>query len=253
MSSTPRAKRQFAGASSDPSQRQITSFFSTSASAPGPSPASAAQTTYAPVLPSSVQSSLINVGMRIRKSVPEGYKTGSPHSAFKLWDEGAGGRDNSNTPAVKTGARRRAAAGAAELVPFCGVHSVGGMAVQPVHYLDEDAGAAEMDVPGLTSSQETIDDDDFENPRKRGHVDDDDDDEEEVGLRFDFWDGKVMATATSGNARAMAHPKGRRKGAARTWGPAKQGRGQENCVDDFEEADFLDEKVFGADFAMTDA
>ena len=35
---------------------------------------SALFTMYSPSLPASIQSSLLNVGMRVRKSVPEGYK-----------------------------------------------------------------------------------------------------------------------------------------------------------------------------------
>ncbi len=72
--SAPRIKRPYAGAASDPAQRQITSFFrktSTDAAAADPPAFSAA------ALPASVQSNLLTVGMRVRKSVPEGYKTAS--------------------------------------------------------------------------------------------------------------------------------------------------------------------------------
>lgn len=224
--SAPRAKRPFAGAAADPSQRQITSFFTSNrpaatASAPQKHPQQ-------PTLPSAVQSDLLSVGMRVRKSVPEGYKTGSPHSAFRLWDERGG--------AVRP---RRGGAGAGELVPFCGVHRIGGYSVQPARHddiEDEDGDGEEM--PGLTSSQETAGSVEFENSKKRGYEDDDDDEKE--GLEI------LGASAMAGNgaSRVIAVPKGVRK--------IVSGNDQENlAVNDFEEADFLDERVF-RNFAMSD-
>lgn len=159
--------------------------------------------------------------MRIRKSVPEGYKTGTPHSAFKLWDEREGA-----APLPHAARARRGGAGAGELVPFCGVHRVGGYAVQPSLPEDDDGG-----MPGLTSSQESVESLEFEveNERKRGFVDDDEE---------DAWDGGVMTVGTAGN-RVIALPRGRRKGAPVVGG-------QENVsMEDFEDADFLDEGVFG--------
>lgn len=206
--SAPRAKRPFAGAAADPSQRQITTFF-TSTRPGGPQQKHAQR----PALPSTVESGLLNVGMRVREAVPQGYKTGSPTGAFHLWDEHAPVR------------ARRGAAGAGELAPFCGVNKVGGYAVQPA-LPDED----EDEVPGLTSSQETVGSVEFENSRKRGF-------EEEEG---EVLGGGVMI-GSEGN-RVIAVPRRRRKG-----------RGQENAaVNDFEEADFLDERVFG-EVAMSDA
>lgn len=222
--STPRAKRPFAGAAADPSQRQITTFFtSTRPTAAASAPQKHSQY---PVLPSAIQSDLLSVGMRVRKSVPEGYKTGSPHSAFRLWDE----RGGSMRP-------RRGGAGAGELVPFCGVHRIGGYAVQPAKDDDiEDEDEDEM--PGLTSSQETVESVDFENSRKRSY---EEEEEEQEGL--EILGARVVAG--NGGNRIIAIPKGRRKGVA--------GGGQENVtVNDFEEAAFLDSRVFG-DFAMSDA
>src|SRR5699024_10242819 len=107
--------------------------------------------------------------------------TGSPHSAFKLWDE----REGAPPHAARA---RRGGAGAGELVPFCGVHRIGGYAVQPS--LPEDDG-----MPGLTSSQESVESLDFEveveNERKRGYVDDEDEE--------DAWDGGIMTVGTAGN------------------------------------------------------
>lgn len=218
-----RAKRPFAGAAADPAQRQITTFFTSTR----PAAAAAAPQKHFqhPVLPSAVQSDLLSVGMRVRKSVPEGYKTGSPHSAFRLWDE----RGGSVRP-------RRGGAGAGELAPFCGVHRIGGYSVQPAKDDDiEDEDDDEM--PGLTSSQETVESIDFDNSKKRSY----EEEEEAEGLEI----LGATAVAANGGNRIIAVPKGRRKAFA--------GGGQENAtVNDFEEADFLDARVFG-DFAMSDA
>ena len=70
MSNT-RVKRPFAGASADPSQRQITSFFGAQSDMDVVTNEALPQ----PSLPSNIQSNLLSVGMRVRKSVPEGYKT----------------------------------------------------------------------------------------------------------------------------------------------------------------------------------
>ncbi|KAM3068440.1 hypothetical protein ACMFMG_009579 [Clarireedia jacksonii] len=104
------AKRPYAGSHSQ-SQSTITNYFSPSLS---PSiPTTVAPQPTQPTLPHPIQSSLLSVGMRIRKSVPEGYKTGSPPSTI--------------TPKYR-GTRPRA--GMRELTPFCGLMKTGGLAVQ---------------------------------------------------------------------------------------------------------------------------
>ncbi|KAI1821419.1 hypothetical protein F4861DRAFT_469204 [Xylaria intraflava] len=141
--SAPRTKRQFAGASSDVAQRQITSFFTSTANtatspsihinhntSPAPSPKQ--NPSNLPKLPTSVQANLLSVGMRVRKSVPEGYKTGN-YNAFALLDE------NDTSPPTKVigeGQRSRANAFSSprELLPFCGIHKVGGLDTQPEHH-----------------------------------------------------------------------------------------------------------------------
>ncbi|KAI4859277.1 ribonucleotide reductase inhibitor-domain-containing protein [Hypoxylon rubiginosum] len=185
--SAPRTKRQFAGAASDPAQRQITSFFTTSAfsssSSPSTDPSSRTQTTASsdlrgPLLPDSVQANLISVGMRVRKSVPEGYKTGT-YSAFALWDETDSSVVYTTTSAMTMGegrSRANAISTPRELLPFCGIHKVGGLSTQPetrpsananinistyqpllsVNGLPLDDSYMSDDVPGLTSSQETV-------------------------------------------------------------------------------------------------
>jgi hypothetical protein len=172
--SAPRTKRQFAGSASDPSQRQITSYFSTgdalSAGSTSPcgqaSQASQASLSSRPVLPADTQSNLLNVGMRIRKSVPEGYKTGS-YSAFSLWSDNDAAK---TTMAAHSPALVRAPSSTTsqrELLPFCGINKVGGLSSQPECVSDAPAVPVPRlqpgsipsidDVPSLTSSQGSID------------------------------------------------------------------------------------------------
>ncbi|KAF2274670.1 uncharacterized protein EI97DRAFT_96219 [Westerdykella ornata] len=93
-----------------------------------------------PTLPGTVQADLLSVGMRVRKSVPEGYKThktaaGSMPSALPsiqtTLSKGNIVKTNTATapprePVPSSLQRQR------ELLPFCGLHKVGGYAEQPV-------------------------------------------------------------------------------------------------------------------------
>ncbi|KAK3898500.1 ribonucleotide reductase inhibitor-domain-containing protein [Staphylotrichum tortipilum] len=158
----PRTKRQFAGAASDPAQRQITSFFaktsSTGASNPALHPSHNHAALNGPVIPDQVQTDLLTVGMRVRKAIPEGYKTGAVYSAFTLWADdmnnstAANSNDGSTTPRIPYTSTMR------ELEPFCGLNKVGGLAFQPAHttpsYDDDDFAMSAP--PSLTSSQDTL-------------------------------------------------------------------------------------------------
>lgn len=171
----PRTKRQFAGAASDPAQRQITSFFERKTSSSDSSPPSDyASGPLSPQLPGQVQANLLSVGMRVRKSVPEGYKTGHKFGGFSLWADstspptespssvGSFQRPASSRPEAYTISSPR------ELLPFCGINKVGGLAVQPetapIPATFFTGGPAisispspELDdVPGLTSSQDSV-------------------------------------------------------------------------------------------------
>ncbi|KAI1765721.1 ribonucleotide reductase inhibitor-domain-containing protein [Hypoxylon sp. FL1150] len=317
--SAPRTKRQFAGAASDPAQRQITSFFSatsvassslSSPSAVYPDPTSRASDirNNPPLLPDSVQSNLISVGMRVRKSVPEGYKTGT-YSAFALWDETNHFNSNSNvTTAVSATtmgegrSRANAISTPRELLPFCGIHKVGGLGTQPetpsananmaaayqpllsVNGLPLDDDAMNDDVPGLTSSQETVDSTGSAPPytplktRKRSYTEDENEAQvpatpDRLSLNVNAWrnfnsttfdfDGEVsprsMAPAgwTPDNGRIMAVPrKGRLRGSKLAAGlNGAHTLDQENVMvmgsdGDFGEADFLENS---RDWEMRDA
>ncbi|KAL2169726.1 hypothetical protein VTG60DRAFT_5779 [Thermothelomyces hinnuleus] len=162
--SGPRTKRQFAGAASDPSQRSITSFFPTTVSSAASADAASKPVSHGalggPTLPPQVQTDLLNVGMRVRKAIPEGYKTGSAYSAFMLWAEdgtsgSANSRSTTTTPSTTFTSTIR------ELEPFCGLNKVGGLAYQPAYYSNNHGAATADDddldsVPGLTSSQDTV-------------------------------------------------------------------------------------------------
>ncbi|KHO01282.1 Ribonucleotide reductase inhibitor [Metarhizium album ARSEF 1941] len=235
--SMPRIKRQFAGSSADPSQRQITSFFASRAPGEAGDEPPQPQPPRQPRLPSSVQSNLLSVGMRVRKSVPEGYKT-SGTSAFKLWT------DKTKPPAMCGPlTKTRMGASSRELLPFCGINKVGGLDSQPVFRSDdEDESAPELDdVPGLTMSQESVDSNAPEPSRKRGHNDDERPDcPTLLALPSKGWDDEVsprsFAPSQWGNSRVMAVPRTRLKKR-----PSLKDMGQENmAVDgDFGEADFL--------------
>lgn len=285
--SAPRTKRQFAGAASDPAQRQITSFFS---SVPSSSTSSTSQhlnvssPIASPSLPASVQANLLSVGMRVRKSVPEGYKTGS-YSAFTLWDESNNSNPTTHSTMGEGRSRANAISSPRELLPFCGIHKVGGLGTQPENAtlspssytssstayqpllsinglpLDDDS---MDDVPGLTSSQESIESTASNlsvsptKTRKRSYTEDDEETPDTPGhlnlnVNFNVWrdsfDGEVSprSQAPTGwapsNGRIMAVP---RKAKQRGSKLAAQAMDQENVMvvegpdgADFDEADFL--------------
>ncbi|KAG5972072.1 hypothetical protein E4U58_006943 [Claviceps cyperi] len=252
--SNPRIKRQFAGAAADPAQRQITSFFSsrTGDSHDTATSHSEAHAPRKPQLPSSVQANLLSVGMRIRKSVPEGYRTSGP-SAFKLWT------DNSTTATTNTAAAAAAStvpqcsaihAPTSELLPFCGINKVGGLATQPVFSRDmypdqDDYGSDEQlpdhdAVPELTLSQESVDSTVSESSRKRVYTDMELHEAPTMLQSLGGWDDEVsprsFAPSEWRNSRVMAVPKPRVRQGVRV-----KGMNQENSVgnEDFEEASFL--------------
>ncbi|RFU79805.1 ribonucleotide reductase inhibitor [Trichoderma arundinaceum] len=230
--STPRNKRQFAGAAADPAQRQITSFFA--AQSPNSSAPADADVAQQPALPAHVQANLLSVGMRVRKSVPEGYKTAGS-SAFKLWtDNTKPGAAKAPVVAAKPVSR--------ELLPFCGINKVGGLDTQPEFVYAADEVPALDEVPELSMSQESTDSVESGPSRKR-FFEEQDDLQGPYFRQFDphvpGWDGE-----DSGNNRAIAVPHSRIK-----KGSALKGFDQENMAvdDDFDDANFL---VFDGEKAM---
>lgn len=116
-------------------QPPITSYFAASTS---PENSDLSHQNYAaptntptPALPNDILSSLLGVGARVRKSVPEGYKI----EQKKLTAYTIPARTNSTTMTTTV---------YSELQPFCGIHKVGNLAVQTFPRPDEDYRSEEM-------------------------------------------------------------------------------------------------------------
>lgn len=113
-----------------PFQPSITSYFARADrfdhdAAHSPTRADTQQQGLAPV-PANVQASLLNVGMRVRKSVPEGYKT---HKTVPPPTNTSAPYSKPQPHFVPTTAAA-AASRPTELLPFCGLHKTGGYVVQ---------------------------------------------------------------------------------------------------------------------------
>lgn len=207
--------------------------------------------------------------MRVRKAVPEGYKSGT-YSAFSLWDDNR--TDVAPTSATHGAGRPLpSTAEQRELLPFCGINKIGGLDTQafsasedldfalpssgnPLDLLDPDT---MEDVPGLTLSQESVESDDSigsnitgARTRKRFFADDEES-ETPDRLGVTGWQDieispRSLAPVDLGNGRRMAVP---RKGGLRSKLGAAVGSGtagQENLMavdNDFEEAPFLDRNL----------
>ncbi|KAI7410707.1 hypothetical protein KC332_g6257 [Hortaea werneckii] len=257
-----------------PFQPSITSYFDQRPGPPSSAPASSASlnphrpTTknawdaysppiLSPPVPEETQASLLSVGMRVRKSVPEGYKThetlgdgmGRGEGGF-----GVGSKAPSSSAPAKVGRGRvggggiaAATRGGRELMPFCGLHKVGGLGVSSSFGgAQEDEEEDEEDVPGLTWSQETVESSQGSlmgagfamgggysgsqiESKKRTY---DEEMEEEMDAYFEDGAGEAADMGQFGVAgRKIAKPRGavRRKG----------GNGSEGVEGDFEEASFL--------------
>lgn len=234
------AKRPYAG-----SQPSITSYLIQSPSAVSPMttysishfPPVTPADTHSPPLPPSVQANLLSVGMRVRKSVPEGYKTGT-YSAFTLFSDPTPVRQVQEPRIKKPLLRPRAR----ELAPFCGIMKVGGLAQQHSAWEVYDL---ETDTAVLADDHENEDEDEDVPPLSQGSTNSD------VSVlprgvgkrRFNLDDEDEMAeereVAAVSGGRIIAVP--RRKGPSKSNGVVHI-VGQENLDADmdFGEADFLD-------------
>ena len=166
-----------------------------------------------PSLPAEVQASLFQVGMRIRKAVPAGYKTQAMSRTIKP-------KPSSQQPVSSK-------ALASELTPFCGINRVGGYQYQ-LH-----AEETEHDASCFPSSQESSTSSMAPPPspptKKRNHSASSDDLVEHIN---------IFRSSMSPPLRPIAQPKTRIRRSPRSnaWG------GFEYDVmewDDFEEAQFL--------------
>ncbi|KAF1995747.1 hypothetical protein P154DRAFT_538600 [Amniculicola lignicola CBS 123094] len=94
---------------------------------------STAHLSLAPAVPGHVQSNLLSVGMRVRKSVPEGYKTHKTSAtSFPTVQTAISTATTSTTLQASGEAVPDEAQHQRELLPFCGLHKIGGFADQPV-------------------------------------------------------------------------------------------------------------------------
>lgn len=140
-------------------QPSITSFFSaehdnegiSAAAHPAharPKPTPKQRTPAFPSVPGTVQSDLLSVGMRVRKSVPEGYKTHKTLGLASIQTTMPSSSHRSHTSTTTTATSATAHVPIAspprepvprvlqhqrELLPFCGLHKIGGYAEQPVN------------------------------------------------------------------------------------------------------------------------
>ncbi|EED22192.1 conserved hypothetical protein [Talaromyces stipitatus ATCC 10500] len=93
---------------------------------------SAPTNTPTPALPANILSSLLGVGARVRKSVPEGYKTEQKKlTAYTIPVTTKSDVAASSRPIMTTTVY-------SELQPFCGIHKVGNYAVQTFPRPDEE-------------------------------------------------------------------------------------------------------------------
>jgi len=188
--------------------------------------------------------------MRIRKSVPEGYKTGEKYSAFKLFcDPASPPLLPSATPSIpyarsrsnpEFGEKRTVSGGrprARELEPFCGINKIGGLLDQS-HWnaqygggRDEDL-EGDGDVPFLSSQGSTISDVSVQSVVGNGGN----------KRTWEEEDNTFVLPETMGfGQRPMAIPR-------RMKNKEKMGveiLGQENSDMDFGEAEFLDYELVG--------
>ena len=174
---------------------------------------SAATCSPTPVVPAKVQSSLLSVGMRVRKSVAEGYKTQK-----ELEKQLAAAAPTTTANGVNH----------AELPPFCGYSKIEDLTVQafsrPSAMNEHDPVTDENDAYSLPSSSQGS----FTsyNGQKRSYTSDDLDDEFESP--YDASHRTILAPSLGQQRRRFIALKNQNRIA-----------GQSMDVDDFEEATFL--------------
>ncbi|KAF2168199.1 hypothetical protein M409DRAFT_21643 [Zasmidium cellare ATCC 36951] len=192
-----------------------------------------------PPLPAETEASLLNVGMRIRKSLPEGYKT---HKTIGQ----AGFPFHSSAPSASSAPIRPPLSPmrSNELQPFCGLHKIGGWAAQETPFSSAPPAMRgqqeeDDDMPGLSTSQHTLHSTQSSfasavDSKKRTFEDGyEDDAEDAMDAFFDEAEDVTTIPAKPAQSRPMA----RMKPTARKAAPINAVRifGE----DDFEEATFL--------------
>ena len=137
-----------------PYQPSISSYFSRNSNGPSSSAPDDMRSPMSPPLPPDTQASLLSVGMRVRKSVPEGYKT---HKTMGVQEFPF----PSTAPVVQAREIREGTSPGRELTPFCGLHKIGGWGPQEIPPSSAPAamgraGNLESSMPGMSISQSTL-------------------------------------------------------------------------------------------------
>ena len=207
-----------------------------------------------PTLDASTQASLLNVGMRIRKAVPEGYKTHKTAassteprrpavvSAVPYFASGGGAGIGGG------GGGGGSSSGPRGLVPFCGLHKIGGLRPQEEQWAQpawpngsQDSGSSSGSGGGDGGAMSARLKQDF----SQSLCGEEDPDEPEVP--FDDVDGYDGADVDIGR-RPVAIPRGAGSGAL-PRGAGRWARRQPRRSGDFVEALFLS-AADGADVDM---
>ncbi|CRG89332.1 hypothetical protein PISL3812_06368 [Talaromyces islandicus] len=139
-------------------QPPITNFFT---SAPAEDSTGLSHNSYAaptntptPALPSNILSSLLGVGARVRKSVPEGYKT----EQKKMTQYTIPAPVQSRREAASISIQSQPTHVYAELEPFCGLHKIGNYAVQtfprPIEQYQSTVHVDELDPISIPNSSQ---------------------------------------------------------------------------------------------------
>ncbi|CAK3858923.1 Hypothetical predicted protein [Lecanosticta acicola] len=215
-------------------QSRLDSFFDRDGS---DSPSHRSRSPMSPPVPADTQAALLTVGMRIRKSVPEGYKT---HKTIGMdgFPFPSSAPPASSAPARPTISPTQTR----ELMPFCGLHKTGGWAAQgapsssapPGLERDEDG---DDDMPELSTSQNSIVSSQnssgttlppYKAPKKRTYEEEMDDFDDAILDEMEAADGHM-----SQPARPMARMKSSTQKTVQSHGVRIFGS------DDFEEATFL--------------
>lgn len=227
-------------------QPSIKSYFDRNG--PSSSAPTASASPLSPPLPAETQASLLSVGMRVRKSVPEGYKTHKTLGTDGFPFPSTAPPTYIKTPSLSTSSSQGSAR---ELTPFCGLHKTGGWAAQsPADFppssappalqhqrADMDAFDSGLDyLPNLSMTQSTVPSSQGSfasglsataGPGKKRTY------EEEVEDDLDSYFDEVDAMAQGGEGRRIAPLRGGQK-------PYLQGVGNTAVnVSDFDEAPFL--------------
>ena len=236
-----------------------------------------------PSLPPAVQSSLLNVGMRVRKSVPEGYKTkGKLSNNLSIACSDSSPTPNSPTNnAIQTTYRG--------LVPYCGILKIGDHTPQPLlpreeevpspHFVNHNTAAAGdadeaywslslssiqesyissdsifPDLPPPSSTSPTIPPSPSDKKRRREDADDEDLDLESQPVSPRSRPISHTRMPNLNHIRPIALPKTRRKGLLEgCLGAGGGGLGESEMIDvgDFGDAPFFRPEEWGSDWVET--